>query len=61
MITKESNGLHNGSTIYCPVDAYGDCPYCDQENKCYVLDPIEDCEDFGMFYEDWEEWERENS
>ena len=22
----QTNGLHNGQPIYCPVNAYGDCP-----------------------------------
>ena len=47
----ETDGTRNGDPIYCPVNAYGDCPYCDQCNMCHVKDPIEDCEDFAMFWE----------
>ena len=53
----ETNGMHNGSPIYCPVNAYGDCPYCDQCNICHIHDPIEDCDDFGSFFESWFDWE----
>ena len=54
----ETNGLHNGEPIYCPVNACGDCLYCDQANICHIADPIENCDDFGVCFSDWEEWER---
>ena len=57
-IEFESDGMHNGSPIYCPVNAYGDCPYCDQCNICHIKDPVEECDDFTAFFEDWEAWER---
>lgn len=53
----ETDGMHNGSPIYCPVNAYGDCPYCDEKGICHIQDPIEDCSDFGAFFESWEDWE----
>ena len=49
-------GTYNGDTTYCPVNAYGACPYCDQCNVCHVDDPMEDCDDWGMFFDDWEDW-----
>lgn len=49
-------GTYNGDPTYCTVNAYGACPYCDQCNICHVDDPIEDCEDFNMFFDSWEEW-----
>lgn len=50
-------GTYNGITTYCTVNAYGDCPYCDQCNICHVDDPIADCDDFGMFFQyDWNFW-----
>ena len=52
----ETDGYHDGYPIYCPVNAYGDCPYCDQCNMCHVKDPVEDCEDFAFCYETWDEW-----
>lgn len=52
----ETDGTHNGYTVYCPSGAYGDCPYCDQENICHINDPMEECSDFGEFYEDWDEY-----
>ena len=50
-------GTYNGSYTYCPVNAYGDCPYCDQSNVCHVDDPMEDCDDWGMFWDSWEDWQ----
>lgn len=54
-MTKESNGLHNGKPIYCPVNGW-DCPYY-EDGICYVEDPIDDCADFGDFWESWEEYD----
>ena len=53
-----TDGYRNGDPVYCPVNAYGDCPYCDQRNLCHIEDPIEDCEDFAMFFSDWDDWVR---
>lgn len=50
------NGTYNGEKTFCPVNAYGDCPYCDQCNLCHVDDPMTDCDDWGAFWEDWEDW-----
>ena len=50
-------GTYNGTPTYCPVNAYGDCPYCDQYNVCHIDDPMEDCDDWHMFWDDWYEWE----
>lgn len=55
---NETNGMHNGDPIFCPVNAYGDCPYCDQCNICHVADPFEDCDDFSYFFDDWFDWEK---
>lgn len=52
----ETDGYHDGYPVYCPVNAYGDCPYCDQCNMCHIKDPVEDCEDFAFCYETWDEW-----
>lgn len=51
-----AKGTYNGETTYCPVNAYGDCPYCDQCCVCHIEDPMEDCDDWGMFYSSWFEW-----
>lgn len=56
----ETNGYRLGTPIYCPVAAYGNCPYCDQCNLCHIADPIEECDDFAAAHGSWEEWEREN-
>lgn len=52
---KESNGTHKGETIFCPVNGW-DCPYF-ENGVCYVNDPMEDCDDFAICFESWEEWE----
>ena len=52
----ESNGTHKGETIYCPVNSWN-CPYCGENNICYINDPIKECDDFACFFESWEEWE----
>ena len=52
----ETDGYRNGDPIYCPVNAYGDCPYCDQCNLCHIADPVEECDDFASFFESWDEW-----
>lgn len=55
MVVKETNGKHNGETVYCPVNGT-DCPYY-ENGICYIANPIEECDDFGSFYESWEDWE----
>lgn len=55
--TWETDGTHKGYTVYCPACAYGDCPYCDQKGICHIEDPVEECDDFGAYYESWEEFE----
>lgn len=60
MVIKESNGKHNGETIYCPVNECGGldpCPYCDRNNVYYIEDPMQDCDDFIYFFGSWEAWE----
>ena len=52
----ETDGTRFGSPVYCTVNAYGDCPYCDQEGKCHIANPVEDCDDFAVFFESWDEW-----
>ena len=53
----ETDGMRNGEPIYCPVNAYGDCPYCDKNLICHIADPIEDCSDFQCFWSSWEEYD----
>lgn len=48
-------GTYNGEPTFCTVNAY-DCPYYDQCGICHIDDPIADCEDFAMFFENWDEW-----
>ena len=55
--TWETDGTHNGYTVFCPTCAYGDCPYCDQEGICHIANPVEECDDFGAYYESWREYE----
>lgn len=56
MVRKESNGLHKGEPIYCPVNGF-DCPYCGVDGICYINDPMEECDDFASVFDSWEEWE----
>lgn len=49
-------GTYNGEHTYCPVYAYGDCPYCDQCNVCHIDDPMEDCDDWQYFWDSWDDW-----
>ena len=49
-------GTYNGDYTCCPVNAYGDCPYCDQMGICHIDDPQEDCDDWGAVWESWEDW-----
>lgn len=51
----ETNGLHNGEPVYCPVNGW-DCPYYNQ-GLCCIADPVEDCDDFASFFPTWEDWE----
>ena len=58
---KESDGKHfdpktnRRESVYCPCNSW-DCPYY-EDGKCYVEDPMEDCDGWGIFWESWEEWE----
>lgn len=39
--------------IYCPVNGW-DCPYWREDGACAMYpdaDPIEECEDFGVFWD----------
>ena len=52
----ETDGYRDGDPIYCPVNAYGDCPYCDQCNLCHIADPMTDCDDWVNFFDSWFDW-----
>ena len=50
-------GTYAGEPTFCTVNAYGDCPYCDQCGICHIDNPMEDCDDFGIFFNySWDEW-----
>jgi len=50
-------GTYNGEPTFCTVNAYGECPYCDQCGICHIDDPMEDCDDFAVFFQsDWNFW-----
>lgn len=51
------NGTYNGEKTYCPVNAFGVCPYYDGWGICHANDPVEDCDDWRLFFSSWEEWE----
>ncbi len=59
--------MANIKHIHCPVNGW-DCPYYTDEDhpcRCTLEDPLKDCDDFGSFWEegddfiddDWEEGE----
>lgn len=50
------HGTYNGDYTFCPVNACGNCPYCDKLGICHISDPMEDCDDWGAFWESWEDW-----
>ena len=52
----EVKGTYCGLHTYCPEQAYGDCPYCDQCNICHIEDPMLDCDDFYSYYTNWDDW-----
>ena len=60
-VIKESDGKHfdphtgNPEPIFCPANGW-DCPYY-ENGICYIHNPMEDCDDWGLFWESWEEWE----
>ena len=51
----ETDGLRNGEPIYCPVNGW-DCPYYGK-GICHIKDPIEDCDDFGVFWDSREDYD----
>lgn len=53
-----TKGTYDGEYTYCPVNAYGDCPYCDKNLVCHVEDPLKDCDDWTMFWSSWDEWKQ---
>lgn len=53
----ETDGTRNGTPVFCTVNAYGDCPYCDKVGMCHIADPIEECDDFAAFFDSWDDWE----
>ena len=53
----ETDGKRNGEFIFCPVNAIGDCPYCDKKGHCRMKDPMADCEDFNAFWNSWESYD----
>ena len=52
--TFESNGLHNGTPVYCPSHDWS-CPYY-YDGRCYIRDAIAECDDFCSEYESWENY-----
>lgn len=57
----ETDGYRNGEPVYCPVNAYDDCPYCDRQGLCHIADPVADCDDFACHFETWDEWDNANN
>ena len=53
----ETDGMRNGEWIFCPMNTIRDCPYCDENCHCHINDPVKDCDDFGFFWESWEDYD----
>ena len=51
----ETDGMRNGQPIYCPVNGW-DCPYFG-DGICHIADPMEDCDDFSVFWDSWDEYD----
>ena len=43
-------------SIYCPVNGW-DCPYWRENGKCIIDNPMEDCDDFAFFWDDWDDYD----
>lgn len=58
MKRNAEQGTYNGEPTYCPVNCWNenDCPYA-RNGICHIDDPMEDCSDWGTFWDSWEEWE----
>ena len=41
--------------VYCPVNGW-DCPYWQKDGSCTIGNPIEDCDDFGIFWDKEDEY-----
>ena len=52
----ETDGTRNGKPIYCPVNGW-DCCYYGDDGKCHIKDPLMECDDFGTFWDSWEEYD----
>ena len=50
-------GTYNGNTTFCPVNAYGNCPYRDQSGVCHIDDPMKDCSIWSYLWDSWEDWQ----
>lgn len=56
----ETNGTRNGLNVFCPI-ADMTCPYCDKDGLCHISDPLEECSDFGAYYDSWDEYDEQTS
>lgn len=41
--------------IYCPLNGW-DCPYY-KNSECGIEDPMNDCDDFGVFWDEDDDYE----
>lgn len=53
-----TDGTRKGKPVYCPINAWNekDCPYA-RNGLCCLENAPEDCDDFHIFFSDWEDWE----
>lgn len=58
---KGKKGVDKMRKVYCPVNGW-DCPYWQKDGSCIIENPIEDCDDFGVFWDkDDEYWSDEEN
>lgn len=55
-LVNETDGTYKDFDVECPTLAWADCPYCDQCFICHCKEPWEDCDDFGSYYDDGDDY-----
>lgn len=52
----ETNGYLNDTyPLYCPSDD-SSCPYLDKHGMCRISDPLNNCTDFGDYWDSYEDY-----
>lgn len=51
----ETNGYLGDIPLYCPSDD-SSCPYLDKNGMCRISDPLNNCTDFGDYWDSYEDY-----